>query len=114
MLHGNTTETSASQSGFPLKTNPRDVTACPEYVESGWNLNNTPKLQDSLLRFESCTSILLPRLSFGMCFSSNHWVRFIVFHEARTFVLLLKLFLGIFSFVFVFLGWAVSLGRRKY
>ncbi|XP_010321827.1 putative lysine-specific demethylase JMJ16 isoform X2 [Solanum lycopersicum] len=75
VLHGNTTETSASQSGFPLKTNPRDVTACPEYVESGWNLNNTPKLQDSLLRFESCnsSSILLPRLSFGMCFSSNQW-----------------------------------------
>ncbi|XP_049409634.1 putative lysine-specific demethylase JMJ16 isoform X1 [Solanum stenotomum] len=75
VLHGNITETSASQSGFPLKTNPRDVTACPQYVESGWNLNNTPKLQDSLLRFESCnsSSILLPRLSFGMCFSSNHW-----------------------------------------
>ncbi|XP_015078213.1 putative lysine-specific demethylase JMJ16 isoform X1 [Solanum pennellii] len=75
VLHGNTTETSASQSGFPFKTNPRDVTACPEYVESGWNLNNTPKLQDSLLRFESCnsSSILLPRLSFGMCFSSSHW-----------------------------------------
>ncbi|KAH0750659.1 hypothetical protein KY290_029891 [Solanum tuberosum] len=75
VLHGNTTETSASQSGFPLKTNPRDVTACPQFVESGWNLNNTPKLQDSLLHFESCnsSSILLPRLSIGMCFSSNHW-----------------------------------------
>ncbi|KAH0657471.1 hypothetical protein KY289_026219 [Solanum tuberosum] len=75
VLHGNITETSASQSGFPLKTNPRDVTACPQYVESGWNLNITPKLQDSLLRFESCnsSSILLPRLSIGMCFSSNHW-----------------------------------------
>ncbi|XP_055829642.1 putative lysine-specific demethylase JMJ16 isoform X1 [Solanum dulcamara] len=75
VLHGNSTETSASQSGFPLKTNPRDVTACPQYVESGWNLNNTPKLQDSLLRFESCnsSSILLPRLSIGMCLSSNYW-----------------------------------------
>lgn len=75
VLHGNSTETSASQSGFPLKTNPQDVTACPQYVESDWNLNNTPKLQDSLLRFESCksSSILLPRLSIGMCFSSNLW-----------------------------------------
>lgn len=75
VLHGNSTETGASKSGFPLKTNPRDVTGCPQYVESGWNLNNTPKLQDSLLRFESCnsSSILLPRLSIGMCFSSNHW-----------------------------------------
>ncbi|XP_060174996.1 putative lysine-specific demethylase JMJ16 isoform X1 [Lycium barbarum] len=73
VLHGNIMETSAS--GFPHKTNPRDVTECPQYVESGWNLNNTPKLQDSLLRFESCNnpSILLPRLSIGMCFSSNHW-----------------------------------------
>lgn len=75
VLHGYSTETSASLSGFPLKTNPRDVTACPQYAESGWNLNNTPKLQDSLLHFESCnsSSILLPRLSIGMCFSSNHW-----------------------------------------
>ncbi|PHU04377.1 hypothetical protein BC332_25199 [Capsicum chinense] len=71
VLHGNGTETS----GFPLKTNPRDVTDCPQHVESGWNLNITPKLQDSLLCFESCSSssILLPWLSVGMCFSSNHW-----------------------------------------
>ncbi|CAN4101956.1 unnamed protein product [Withania somnifera] len=75
VLHGNSTETSARQSGFPLKTNLRDVTECPQYVESGWNLNNILKLQGSLLRFESCdiSSILLPRLSIGMCFSSNHW-----------------------------------------
>ncbi|KAM3343618.1 hypothetical protein P3S68_025707 [Capsicum galapagoense] len=71
VLHGNGTETS----GFPLKTNPRDVTDCPQHVESGWNLNISPKLQDSLLCFESCSSssILLPWLSVGMCFSSNHW-----------------------------------------
>ncbi|KAF3656722.1 hypothetical protein FXO38_14016, partial [Capsicum annuum] len=71
VLRGNGTETS----GFPLKTNPRDVTDCPQHVESGWNLNITPKLQDSLLCFESCSSssILLPWLSVGMCFSSNHW-----------------------------------------
>ncbi|KAK4363630.1 hypothetical protein RND71_018871 [Anisodus tanguticus] len=75
VLHGNSTETSATQSGFPHKTNPRDVTECTQYVESGWNLNNTPKLQGSLLRFESCnsSSVLLPRLSIGMCFSSNPW-----------------------------------------
>lgn len=87
VLHGSSTETSASQSGFPLKTNPRDVTECPQYVESGWNLNNTPKLQDSLLRFESCnsSSILIPRLSIGMCFSSNQWVRFTVFSLRKDF-----------------------------
>nr|XP_016489501.1 PREDICTED: putative lysine-specific demethylase JMJ16 isoform X2 [Nicotiana tabacum] len=74
VLQGTSAELKATESGFPHE---RDVTSRrrPQYVESGWNLNNTPKLQDSLLRFGSCesSSILLPRLSIGMCFSSNLW-----------------------------------------
>lgn len=77
VLQGTSAEIKATESGFPHEW---DVTSRrrPQYVESGWNLNNTPKLQDSLLRFGSCesSSILLPRLSIGMCFSSNLWVRF--------------------------------------
>ncbi|XP_075090013.1 putative lysine-specific demethylase JMJ16 isoform X2 [Nicotiana tabacum] len=74
VLQGTSAEIKATESGFPHEW---DVTSRrrPQYVESGWNLNNTPKLQDSLLRFGSCesSSILLPRLSIGMCFSSNLW-----------------------------------------
>ncbi|XP_009803913.1 putative lysine-specific demethylase JMJ16 [Nicotiana sylvestris] len=74
VLQGTSAEIKATESSFPHEG---DVTSRrpPQYVESGWNLNNTPKLQDSLLRFGSreSSSILLPRLSIGMCFSSNLW-----------------------------------------
>ncbi|KAL6505220.1 hypothetical protein OROGR_025037 [Orobanche gracilis] len=39
-------------SGFPTSANPaKDMGKYAEYVESGWNLNNMPKLSGSLLPF---------------------------------------------------------------
>lgn len=78
MLYGADTETRVFGSGFPSLSNSVETRDYPEYVESGWNLNNTPKLPGSLLAFESSntSSVLLPRLNIGMCFSSHCWVRF--------------------------------------
>lgn len=65
-------------SGYPAVTNPLDVSSYPENVNSGWNLNNLPRLPGSLLSFEShdTSHVLVPRVRIGMCFSSIHWVRF--------------------------------------
>ncbi|CAK9140612.1 unnamed protein product [Ilex paraguariensis] len=75
VLYGADMETRIFGSGFPIISNSLETPQYPEYVESGWNLNNTPKLPGSLLAFESCdtSSILLPRLQVGMCFSSLFW-----------------------------------------
>ncbi|XP_056163678.1 putative lysine-specific demethylase JMJ16 isoform X2 [Syzygium oleosum] len=42
---------------------------------SGWNLNNLPRLSGSLLFFESFStcSILAPKLHVGMCFATSLW-----------------------------------------
>nr|ATB18052.1 histone demethylase 3 [Lonicera japonica] len=75
VLYGADTETRVFGSGFPSLSNSVETRDYPEYVESGWNLNNTPKLPGSLLAFESSStsSVLLPRLNIGMCFSSHCW-----------------------------------------
>ncbi|KAL0383627.1 UNVERIFIED_CONTAM: putative lysine-specific demethylase [Sesamum calycinum] len=64
-------------SGFPIKGgSARNITEYSGYVESGWNLNNTPKLSGSLLPFGcyDTSAILVPQLFIGMCFASQCWV----------------------------------------
>ncbi|KAL0459392.1 UNVERIFIED_CONTAM: putative lysine-specific demethylase [Sesamum latifolium] len=64
------------ESGFPSKGGPaRSMAEYSGYVESGWNLNNTPKLSGSLLPFGcyNTSAILIPQLFIGMCFASQFW-----------------------------------------
>lgn len=70
VLHGNDLDTRTFGSGFPL---PGPSESC-KYKTSGWNLNNTAKLPGSLLSFEDCESVGVPRLSVGMFLSSQLWV----------------------------------------
>ncbi|XP_011080060.1 putative lysine-specific demethylase JMJ16 isoform X2 [Sesamum indicum] len=63
-------------SGFPSKGGPaRSMDDYSGYVESGWNLNNTPKLSGSLLPLGcyNTSAILVPQLFIGMCFASQFW-----------------------------------------
>ncbi|XP_010505547.1 PREDICTED: probable inactive lysine-specific demethylase JMJ19 [Camelina sativa] len=69
VLYGNDIDTSTFGSGFPLS----EPSESCKYSTSGWNLNNTPKLPGSLLSLEDCESICVPRLSVGMCLSSQFW-----------------------------------------
>ncbi|XP_050105757.1 putative lysine-specific demethylase JMJ16 isoform X2 [Malus sylvestris] len=80
VLCGDNLETKALGSGFPTvssDSNPLEKSDYPEYLASGWNLNNLPRLPSSLLSFESHDTchILAPRTRVGMCFSSFHWVK---------------------------------------
>ncbi|GAV76000.1 JmjC domain-containing protein/JmjN domain-containing protein/zf-C5HC2 domain-containing protein [Cephalotus follicularis] len=61
--------------GFPTKSRHSENSDYNEYLISGWNLNNIPRLPGSLLSFENCktSGILVPRLRIGMCFSSIFW-----------------------------------------
>lgn len=71
VLYGNDLDTRTFSSGFPLPGGPSE--SC-KYKTSGWNLNNTAKLPASLLSFEDCESVGVPRLSVGMFLSSQLWV----------------------------------------
>lgn len=64
-------------SGFPTVSNPLKTPDYPEYVNSGWNLNNVSRLPGSLLSFEGngTSFVLAPRVRAGMCFSTVNWVR---------------------------------------
>lgn len=75
VLHGADLETGVFGSGFPKVSNQEQMSDHAQYFESGWNLNNTPKLPGSLLAFENYDifRILQPRLHVGMCFSSLCW-----------------------------------------
>lgn len=78
VLCGENLETKALGSGFPTvskDSNPLATSDHPEYLASGWNLNNLPRLPGSLLSFESHDTchILVPQARVGMCFSSFHW-----------------------------------------
>ena len=75
VLYGNDLDTRTFSSGFPL---PGASESC-KYKTSGWNLNNTAKLPGSLLSYEDCESVGVPRLSVGMFLSSQLWVSFIVY-----------------------------------
>lgn len=69
VLYGNNIDTNTFSSGFPLS----GTSGSCKYKTSGWNLNNTAKLPASLLSFDDCESVCVPRLSVGMCLSSQLW-----------------------------------------
>ncbi|CDY07685.1 BnaA03g18260D [Brassica napus] len=69
VLYGNNIDTKTFGSGFPLSGSSESC----KYKTSGWNLNNTAKLPGSLLTFDDCESVCVPRLSVGMCLSSQLW-----------------------------------------
>ncbi|EOA26662.1 hypothetical protein CARUB_v10022740mg [Capsella rubella] len=69
VLYGNELDTMTFGSGFPLS----EPSESCKYRTSGWNLNNMPKLPGSLLSLEDCKSVCVPRLSVGMCLSSQFW-----------------------------------------
>ncbi|KAL6214533.1 hypothetical protein ACLB2K_013965 [Fragaria x ananassa] len=70
VLCGNYLDTKGLGSGFPIVS-----PDTPECLQSGWNLNNLPRLPGSLLSFESHDTchILVPQTRVGMCFSSSLW-----------------------------------------
>ncbi|KAK7378475.1 hypothetical protein VNO80_03917 [Phaseolus coccineus] len=69
----NKLEAGVFSSGFPTVSDPVEAHAYPEYLKTGWNLNNM--LSDSLLSFESpdVSCNLAPNISVGMCFSADNW-----------------------------------------
>ncbi|CAL5193770.1 unnamed protein product [Lathyrus oleraceus] len=64
-------------SGFPIPTvsDPLNADTYPEYMKSGWNLNNMLSLPGSLLSFENPEAAhrFSPRIHVGMCFSPLKW-----------------------------------------
>ena len=77
MLYGADLETGFFGSGFPRKSSQLGSASHDQYVKSGWNLNNFARLPGSLLSYEisDISSVLVPWLYIGMCFSSFCWVR---------------------------------------
>ncbi|XP_047167172.1 putative lysine-specific demethylase JMJ16 isoform X2 [Vigna umbellata] len=69
----NKLEAGVFSSGFPTVSDSVGANAYPEYLKSGWNLNNI--LSGSLLSFESPDVLcnLDPNVSVGMCFSAVNW-----------------------------------------
>ncbi|KAL5232150.1 hypothetical protein ABZP36_030926 [Zizania latifolia] len=75
VIYGADLETGTFGSGFPklsleIKSDVED-----KYAQSGWNLNNLPRLQGSVLSFEGgdISGVLVPWVYVGMCFSSFCW-----------------------------------------
>ncbi|XP_046881983.1 lysine (K)-specific demethylase 5Ba [Hypomesus transpacificus] len=63
-------------SGFPVKNGPFQVSSeDEEYLSSGWNLNNMPVMESSVLTHVTADicGMKLPWLYVGMCFSSFCW-----------------------------------------
>ncbi|KAI4364560.1 hypothetical protein MLD38_020634 [Melastoma candidum] len=75
VLYGADLETGTFGSGFPKISGQVGSDLEDRYVKSGWNLNNSPKIQGSVLSFESgdISGVLVPWLYIGMCFSSFCW-----------------------------------------
>ncbi|XP_078173229.1 lysine-specific demethylase JMJ703-like [Carex rostrata] len=77
VLYGADLETKSFGSGFPqsVASTTNSSETDDEYIKSGWNLNNFPKLSGSVLSFESgdISGVLVPWLYVGMCFSSFCW-----------------------------------------
>lgn len=78
VYYGADLETGAFGSGFPKASSMiiEGESESDQYVASGWNLNNFPRLQGSVLCFEAndISGVLVPWLYIGMCFSSFCWV----------------------------------------
>ncbi|XP_030460644.1 putative lysine-specific demethylase JMJ16 isoform X1 [Syzygium oleosum] len=75
VLYGADLETGAFGSGFPKASSQPNSVSEEQYVKSGWNLNNFPRLPGSVLSYESgdISGVLVPWLYIGMCFSSFCW-----------------------------------------
>ncbi|KAG8380709.1 hypothetical protein BUALT_Bualt06G0044100 [Buddleja alternifolia] len=75
VLYGADLETGVFGSGFPKNSHQVGSAFDMKYINSGWNLNNFPRLPGSVLSFESSdiSGVLVPWLYIGMCFSSFCW-----------------------------------------
>ncbi|KAB2058890.1 hypothetical protein ES319_A11G265100v1 [Gossypium barbadense] len=75
VLYGADLETGVFGSGFPKKSSQVGLASNEKYINSGWNLNNFPRLPGSVLNYESSdiSGVLVPWLYVGMCFSSFCW-----------------------------------------
>ncbi|KAL3520986.1 hypothetical protein ACH5RR_019135 [Cinchona calisaya] len=75
VLYGADLETGEFGSGFPKNSHQVCSASDAKYVNSGWNLNNFPRLPGSVLSYESSdiSGVLVPWLYIGMCFSSFCW-----------------------------------------
>ncbi|XWS17995.1 hypothetical protein CRYUN_Cryun32bG0004100 [Craigia yunnanensis] len=75
VYYGADLETGTFGSGFPKVSSMSTGNDADKYVISGWNLNNFPRLEGSVLSFEGCdiSGVLVPWLYVGMCFSSFCW-----------------------------------------
>ncbi|XP_045603249.1 lysine-specific demethylase 5A isoform X2 [Procambarus clarkii] len=62
-------------SGFPTKHSKNLMPADQEYAVSGWNLNNLPVLEGSVLGHINCdiSGMKVPWMYVGMCFSTFCW-----------------------------------------
>ncbi|XP_059667390.1 lysine-specific demethylase JMJ18-like [Cornus florida] len=76
VYYGADLETGVFGSGFPKASSLlTEKSNSGQYVISGWNLNNFPRLPGSVLCFEGCdiSGVLVPWLYVGMCFSTFCW-----------------------------------------
>ncbi|KAG2536839.1 lysine-specific demethylase JMJ703-like isoform X2 [Panicum virgatum] len=75
VIYGADLETGTFGSGFPKFSPEVKSDGEHKYAESGWNLNNLPRLQGSVLSFEGgdISGVLIPWVYVGMCFSSFCW-----------------------------------------
>ncbi|XP_010935913.1 lysine-specific demethylase JMJ703 [Elaeis guineensis] len=76
VLYGADLDTGIFGSGFPrASSSMTNFEFKDQYVKSGWNLNNFPRLPGSVLSFESedISGVVVPWLYIGMCFSSFCW-----------------------------------------
>ncbi|WVZ81622.1 hypothetical protein U9M48_028977 [Paspalum notatum var. saurae] len=75
VIYGADLETGTFGSGFPKLSPEMKSDVEDKYAQSGWNLNNLPRLQGSVLSFEGgdISGVLVPWVYVGMCFSSFCW-----------------------------------------
>nr|CAB3448280.1 unnamed protein product [Digitaria exilis] len=75
VIYGADLESGTFGSGFPKFSAEVKSDVEHKYAESGWNLNNLPRLQGSVLSFEDgdISGVLIPWVYVGMCFSSFCW-----------------------------------------
>ncbi|XP_021738049.1 lysine-specific demethylase JMJ18-like [Chenopodium quinoa] len=75
VLYGADLETGVFGSGFPKFSDQGCSASDEDYVKSGWNLNNLPRLAGSVLSYENAdiSGVQVPWLYVGMCFSSFCW-----------------------------------------